>query len=158
MNFLPICIRIADRKVLIVGGGKIALQKLQTLLLYTRDVLVRAPEVAPEIALSGIAIDGQPYGSECLEGIGLVFACTNDPAVNRRVVCDARARGILVCSADDPEACDFVSPAIFKEGHMSIAVSSDARDVKKAISWRNSIRRLLLGSDSNRRWETINRI
>ncbi|RPJ57820.1 MAG: bifunctional precorrin-2 dehydrogenase/sirohydrochlorin ferrochelatase [Acidobacteria bacterium] len=143
MKFLPICIRIADRKVLMVGGGRIALQKLRTLLKYTRDVLVRAPEVALEIEQSGIAIDRQAYSPECLAGTGLVFACTNDEAVNRQVVRDARARGILVCSADDPESCDFVSPAILKEGHMSIAVSSDARDVKKAISWRNSIRRLV---------------
>jgi len=141
MNFIPICLRITDRKVLIVGGGRVARQKLETLLQYTREVLVRAPEVAQEIEQAGIEVERLPYDPDCLEGMGLVFACTNDRAVNRRVVEDARGRGILVCSADDPGYSDFVSPAIVKAGHMSVAVSSDARDVKRAISWRNSVRR-----------------
>ena len=143
MKFLPICVRIVDRKVLIVGGGRIALQKLEILLLYTRDVSVRAPEVVHGITQCGVTIDQRHYHPDCLDGIGLVFACTDDRTVNRQVVQDARARGILACSADDPDSCDFVSPAIMKEGGMSVAVSSDARDVRKAISWRNSIRRLL---------------
>lgn len=143
MNFIPICFRITDRKVLIVGGGRVARQKLEALLRYTREVLVRAPEVAEEIEQAGVRVERLPYHPDCLEGIGLVFACTNDRAVNRRIVEDARGRAVLACSADDPEHSDFVSPAIVKEGHMSVAVSSDARDVKRAIAWRNSIRQLI---------------
>ena len=147
MNFIPISLRIADRKVLIVGGGRVARQKLETLIHFTRDVMVRAPEVLKEIEELGIPVKRLPYDPDCLEGIGLVFACTNDRAVNRRVVDDARSRAILACSADDPEHSDFVSPAVLKEGYMSVAVSSDARDVKRAISWRNSVLRLLHQGD-----------
>lgn len=147
MNFIPICLRISDRKVLVVGGGRVARQKLETLLQYTRDVMVRAPQVVKEIEEMGIAVERVPYQPDCLEGVGLVFACTDDRAVNRRVVDDARARAILACAADDPDHSDFVSPAILKEGYMSVAVSSDARDVKRAISWRDSFRRLVEHED-----------
>lgn len=143
MHFLPISIRITDRRVLIVGGGRVAWQKLQTLLQYTRNIVVRAPEVAAAIEQSGIRVDSRPYGPDCLEGSGLVFACTDSRDINRLVVADARARGIPACCADDPEFSDFISPAVAKEGRMSVAVSSDATDVKRAIAWRNAIRRLI---------------
>jgi precorrin-2 dehydrogenase / sirohydrochlorin ferrochelatase len=73
-----------------------------------------------------------------------VFACTGDGDLNRRVVSDARRLGILVGAADDPEYCDFISPAIFRKGYMSVAVSSNARNVKKSIAWRDRIEELFL--------------
>jgi siroheme synthase-like protein len=145
MAFLPICLNLENRKVLIVGGGRIALQKLKTLVKYTADITVCAPQVLPEIRSLGVSVVESPYSSSMLEGVSLVFACTNHRDINRRVHADAAARHLLVCVADDPSHCDFISPAIYKNGEMSVAVSSSGRNVRRSVAWRNAIQELLDG-------------
>ncbi len=143
MKFLPICFNIENADILMVGGGKVAQHKLAALRLYTERITICAPEIHPEIRSSGLNLMEQAYRPEVLSGFTLVYACTNNAQLNHQVARDARTRGILVNIADDPERCDFVSPAIFKQGAMSVAVSSDATDVKLAIAWRDKIRDLL---------------
>lgn len=142
MSFLPICLQLSGRSVLVVGGGRVAAQKVRILSGYGADVTVAAPRVSEQVRANGVKVLERPYAPDLLEGRGLVYACTDDRAVNRRIGEDARARGILVNVADDPEVCDFTSPAIHQSGDMSVAVSSDAKNVKRAVAWRNVIRRL----------------
>jgi len=63
--------------------------------------------------------------------------------VNLHVAAAARARGIPVNVCDDPRNSDFVSPAIYKQGSMSVAVSSNGTDVKRSLEWRARIEELL---------------
>jgi len=139
MSFLPICLNVGETKIVVVGGGKVAEQKLRTILRYAPHVVVCAPDIADGIRQMAVTCVESPYAVEVLEGAGLVYACTNDRELNRRIGADGRVRRIPVCVADDPEACDFVSPAVFKKGSMSVAVSSDARTAKKSVAWRNRI-------------------
>jgi siroheme synthase-like protein len=143
MNFLPICVNVDSARIVMVGGGKVALHKLKALLQYTRDVTVVGREVRPEVKALGIEVKEQSYEPSVLDGARLVYAATNDRELNRRVRGDAHARGMLVNVVDDAELCDFISPAIYKRGHMSVAVSSNGEDVKASLAWRTSIRNLL---------------
>jgi precorrin-2 dehydrogenase / sirohydrochlorin ferrochelatase len=139
MNFLPVCLNIENAGIVVVGGGKAAEQKLKTLLLYTQKILVCAPEIRRSIELLPVTLLRQSYKEEVLEGARLVYACTDDSAINRQIALDARRRHILACVADDPEFCDFVSPAIYKKENMSVAVSSNAQDVRRSLAWRDRI-------------------
>jgi precorrin-2 dehydrogenase / sirohydrochlorin ferrochelatase len=139
MNFLPVCLNIDNAGIIVVGGGKAAEQKLKTLLLYTRHITVCAPEIRRSIQVLPVTCLKQSYKEEVLEGARIVYACTNDRNINRQIATDARRRQILACVADDPEFCDFISPALYKKDHMSVAVSSNARDVKRSVAWRNRI-------------------
>ncbi len=143
MNFLPVNLNLEGRKILIVGGGRIAAQKLETICQYTQDVELCGIDISPEVRRYPITILERPYGEDLLEGKGLVYACTSDRNVNRRIGADARRHGLLVNVADDPNECDFTSPAIFRQAYMSVAVSSNAQDVRRAISWRNKIKRFI---------------
>lgn len=149
MNFLPISLNMQDRKILIVGGGRVAAQKLETVFQYSRNVELCAIDIGPEVRRYPIVILERPYGEDLLEGKGLVYACTDDRNLNRRIGADARRKGLLVNVADSPEECDFTSPAIFKQEYMSVAVSSNARDVRRAISWRNKIKKFIEGLPEN---------
>jgi siroheme synthase-like protein len=80
------------------------------------------------------------YDAGLLKDALLVYACTDDKELNRRICDDGRKWGALVCAADDPSNCDFVSPAIFRSGEMSVAVSSNGLNAKKTVQWRNAIR------------------
>jgi uroporphyrin-III C-methyltransferase/precorrin-2 dehydrogenase/sirohydrochlorin ferrochelatase len=152
MNFLPINLNVQGRRILIVGGGRLAAQKLETICQYTQDVEVCGVNILPEVRRYPIVILERPYGEDLLEGKGLVYACTDDRDLNRRIGEDAKGRGLLVNVADDPEACGFTSPAIFKQAYMSVAVSSNAQDVRRAISWRNKIKKFIEGLPES--WKT----
>lgn len=143
MTFMPICINLTGRRILIVGGGRVAEHKLISLLRYTDRITVIAPCVSENIRHTGVTIIEQSYTPAFLKGIFLVYACTNNQQVNRQIKQDAATYGILVNVADSPSDCDFTSPAIYKKGYMSVAVSSNAVDVKRAIQWRNHIKNVL---------------
>ncbi len=142
MRFLPVCLKIENSRILVVGGGHVAEQKVRNLLPYTSAITVVAPRVLPEIVAAGVTVRLETYRESLLEGFRLVYACTDARDLNRSIRNDAHRRGILVCCADDPDACDFVSPAIHRRDAISVAVSSDATDVKRAVAWRDAIRRL----------------
>jgi len=139
MNFLPLCLDVSTRKVLLVGGGKVAAQKLKTLGAYAQNIWVVAPDILPSIQSQAVRCLHQPYDPSVLIGADLVYACTDDRAVNRGVVEDARQAGVLVNAADDPTVCDFISPAVFKSGRMSVAVSSNGEDPQRSVQWRNTL-------------------
>ena len=141
--FLPLNIRIDDKKILFVGGGNIAMHKIQTVELYTRNITIIAPEIHDELKNKGFELVCKEYEEKDLDGFFLVYAATDNIEVNRRIKRDAAARGIMVNVVDNRELSDFISPAIFKDEEMTIAVSSNGLNVKKAVAWRNRIREML---------------
>jgi len=143
--YLPISIDISDKKILIIGGGQVAMHKLKTLLLFTKNIKVVGSAVLDEVKNTGIDFLEANYKKEFLDGYFLVYACTNDSDLNKIIKQDAKDSGLLVNVADDARFSDFISPAVYKNDFMSVAVSSDGRDVKKSISWREKIRELFKG-------------
>ncbi len=125
----PVMLNLRDRPVLVVGGGEVALRKIEGLLAQGARVTVVAPEVAPdveELARRG-AIELRRRGHQAGDaaGFALVFAATDDRAVNGRVCAEAQDAGIWVNVADDPEFCTFHLPARVQRGAMQLAVASD---------------------------------
>ena len=124
--YYPIALRVEDRLALVVGGGNVALRKVEALLACGARVRVVAPEVGPELArLSAdgrIELRTRPYAPDDLEGASLVIAATHSPAVNTAVSRDARARNILVNSVDKPDECDFITPASVRRGDLLISI------------------------------------
>ncbi len=149
--FLPVCLNIGSRKIAMVGGGRVAWQKLSTLIQYTGNIRICAPRILPEILHLGLECLEQKYAPSLLAGAVLVFACTDKRELNRRIALDARRLGIPVCTADDPAFCDFVSPAIYKRRNMSVAISSNAKNVCASVAWRNRIRELIENDSS--KWD-----
>ncbi|HRZ86567.1 MAG TPA: NAD(P)-dependent oxidoreductase [bacterium] len=139
-EFMPVAIGMKGRDVLIVGGGNVAGQKIASLLRFTRRITVVAPEISDAVRKSGVKRIVREYRSGDLRGKGIVYACTGSAALNRRIRRDARAAGVLVNVVDNPAMSDFVSPAIYRAGHMAVAVTSNGLDVKRAVRWRNAIK------------------
>ena len=78
-----------------------------------------------------------------MEGFFLVYVCTGNHELNAQIKLDAEELGILTSVCDAPMLCDFVSPAIHKEGHLTISVGSNAQDVYKSVDVRNQISELI---------------
>ncbi|MCP4599473.1 MAG: uroporphyrinogen-III C-methyltransferase [Proteobacteria bacterium] len=124
----PIMLSLADKRVLVVGGGSVALRKVEGLLSEKAKVTVIALE--PVAALKDLADKGdihlerRSYNSKEATGFSLVFAATDDREVNRQVSEDGQAAGVWINVADDPELCTFQLPARMKRGPLQIAVAS----------------------------------
>lgn len=143
MDFLPINIRISDARILIVGGGRVATHKALILSRFTNRVTVIAPQVSDNIKAMPFQWEEREFHESDLTGISLLFICTGNHDLNRHILSTARLRGILSSVCDSPADCDFTSPAIFRDGDLTISVASDAKNVKRSIRVRDRIKTLI---------------
>ena len=116
------------QSVLVVGGGAVALRKVQTLMHHGAYVHIVSPRLVPELKE---LIDGKTcfwlekdYSTEDIQEAILVFACTEKEEVNAQVANDANAHHRPVNVVDDPEKCSFIVPSIMERGDLKIAVST----------------------------------
>lgn len=128
-NLFSIELNLEGRNVLVVGGGRIALRKVKTLLPTGAHITVVAPQLDPEFTtIPSIVLKNRPYEPLDLRGIFMVFICTDKPAVNAQVSNDARARRILVNNACDYLDGDFIVPARMDFGeNIAVTVSTQGR-------------------------------
>lgn len=153
--FLPISIKLTNKKILVIGGGRIASHKINFLEQFTKNISVVAVEVCDNIKTKGYSFEEKPYEKSDLEGAFLVYACTNNRKLKQQIKIDAENLGILTNVLDDPGLCDFISPAIYKRDHITIAVGSNGQEVRRAIAVRNKIREDL-ESDNDVFYKPIN--
>jgi siroheme synthase-like protein len=123
------CLRLGGRRCVVVGGGDVGLEKVEGLLACDASVTLIAPEAGD--ALRELAREGsiewheRSYaGAADLEGAFLVIAATDDTDVNIAVFNDAERRAMLVNVVDVPPLCNFILPAIVRNGPLAIAIST----------------------------------
>lgn len=128
MALYPVFLKLENRKVLIVGGGAIAEQKIEGVLRSATDVTVMAPQITPRIRdwvqqgrLRHVACEFSPGMAQ---GYFLVIAATDSDAVNHAVYAEAKAAGALCNAVDDMPYCDFYAPALVSRGEFQIAIST----------------------------------
>lgn len=134
-GWYPIFLNIAGETCLVVGGGEVAERKVCSLLECGARVKVVARRASP--ALRQLAAEGRielkeadfnPSDLDLLRpGKSLVFIATNIREVNREVFNEAAARGLAANTADDPELCDFLVPAVVRRGSLHIAISTEGK-------------------------------
>lgn len=137
------CLNLAGQRCLVVGGGRIGLEKIQGLLVCLADVVVVAPEVDPGVrALADrgeVAWVAKAFETTDLDGSLLVIAATADTEVNTAVFEAARTRSMLVNVVDVPRLCNFVLPAISRRGPIAVAVSTSGASPALAKRLRREI-------------------
>src|SRR3989344_6913717 len=127
-NILPICLNSHFCRVLIIGGGKVALQKLKALLLCGCRVTVitrKASAQVKQLARNGkITLLLKSFESSDFKKFNLVYACTDNLTLNKKIARLARQKEILCNVASHPELSSFISPAIARNENMYIAVTT----------------------------------
>jgi siroheme synthase-like protein len=142
-NFFPISIDISNQKILIIGGGESAFKKLKILQRFDADVEVVAINVCDNIKLSGVKYVERGYEKSLIKGYLMLYSCTNNFELDKQILADGKEMGVLVNIHDKPELCQFVSPAIYKNGNITVAVGSNAENVHESIKIRNEIQEFL---------------
>src|SRR5580765_9089758 len=118
------CLDLAGRSCLVVGGGKVGLEKAKGLLDCGAVVTVVAPQIEPELQQLPVRWRRKRYETEDLAGNTLVVAATPVRSVNHRIFRDAEERSMLVNVVDTPELCSFILPAVYRRDPIALAVST----------------------------------
>ena len=140
-DLLPLGLRMRGRRVLVVGGGPVALRRVSSLVDVGADVVMVAPDAVDALsdlaARRQIAWYARVFEPSDVDGAWLAMACTNDPGVNELVVSEAERRQIWCLRADDATAATAWMPAIGRTGPAIVAVHAD-RDPRRAVALRDA--------------------
>ena len=130
-SYMPVSISLTDRPVLLVGGGEVALRKIETILEYGARVTVVAPEVEDKIKYFGdtgkVTLKQRDYQSPEAGEYHMVICASDDMEVNRQASDDARVAGKLVNAVDAPALCDVIFPAVVRRDCLTAAISTDGK-------------------------------
>lgn len=145
MQYYPLLLDLRDQRCLVVGGGGVGRRKSAGLVECGARVTVIDP--SPSAAVQQMArnrtlqLITRPYAEPQLEGMFLVFAATDDEALNRRIGRDAQRRGLLCNVADRPEVGNFIVPAVMRRGDLIVAVSTLGRSPALAKRLRQRLQK-----------------
>ena len=118
------CLDLEGRSCLVVGGGRIGIEKASGLLECGAQVTVVASQADAGLAELPVEWLRRPYRDSDLDGRFVVVAATSNRSVNRRVFAAAEARSLLCNVVDTPELCSFILPAVHRQGTIAVAVST----------------------------------
>ena len=143
MSFYPVFVELHEKKVVVVGGGRVAFRKVLTLKECGAVIHLAGRALTPELAemvdKNEIRFLGQEFQEEFLDEAFMVIAATDDKALNRHISTCARKKRVLVNAVDQPPDCDFIVPSILRRGDLQIAISTSgkspalARKIRKGL-------------------------
>lgn len=128
----PVNLLVRGRRVVVVGGGRIAARKVEPLVDLGADVVVVAPQLGTDlrrlVATGRLAeVRERPFTPADLDGAWLAVTATDDPGVNHDVFVAAEARRVWCNSADDPANCSFTLMATVRRSDIVVAIGTGGR-------------------------------
>lgn len=143
MKLYPLMANLEGRTVLVVGGGTVATRKVKALLDTGAEIRVVSPAFTDEIRslIDEKKIRGfqRNFTPSDLDGVSLVFAATDDPALNESISREAKARNIPVNDVTNPEQCGFFVPSHIRRGDLILAISTSGKSPALAKWLRQKI-------------------
>ena len=145
MPLFPAFLKLAGRRCLIIGAGRVAEDKIESLLRAEAEIRVVAPSARERVrawARAGkIRWDAREFRPSDLQDNFLAVAATSSPALHTRVFREARRRGVLCNVVDDPAHCDFYYGSVVRRGSLQIAISTGGHSPALAQRLRKQIER-----------------
>jgi precorrin-2 dehydrogenase / sirohydrochlorin ferrochelatase len=143
MRYYPLFLNLQDRNCLVVGGGKVGARKTKGLLSAGARVVVVSPQINATLEAlqphERLRLERRAYRPEDMQDVFLVFAATDDAALNRRIQKDANSRRVLCNIADRPEVCDFILPAVVRQGDLALAITTAGKSPALAKHLRRQL-------------------
>lgn len=151
MSYFPFYTNIHNKTFMIIGGGTVALEKVNRLRRFTASMIVIAPHTeiegreveVPRRSADYVQILRREYRADDLAFADYVVAATGIREVDRGVADDCRKRKIPVNVVDDQAYCDFIFPSIVKRGPLTIAISTSGTSPAYAMQLRRELDEML---------------
>lgn len=128
MAYFPMFMDMNDLKVLVIGGGYIATEKLEKLVDFTKEITVIALRVEEEakdlIDEHALVLQQRAYEVGDIEGFDIVIVATDTVELHKAIYEESRGSRILVNSVDNTDYCDFIFPSYVKKDALTIAFST----------------------------------
>jgi precorrin-2 dehydrogenase / sirohydrochlorin ferrochelatase len=145
--YYPIYLQLESQSCIVIGGGKIAEDKVEGLLNAGARVTVISPDLTPRLRQLGRGREvmhiARGYQRGDLIGAFLVICATDRREVNRAVWEEASANGQLVNVVDDTLHCNFIAPAVLRNGDLTIAISTAGKAPALAVRLKERLQREL---------------
>lgn len=142
-SYYPVYLDLEGRRAVVIGGGVIAERKVEGLLAAGAAVTVISPQVTPGIdrlaTQAQVTVCRRRYESGDLAGAFIAVVGTDDTEVNRSAALEARAAGVLVNTVDDVAYCDFIAPAVVRQGDITLAISTNGKSPSMARLLRETL-------------------
>lgn len=147
MTYFPAFIKLDGLRILIVGGGKIAGEKIEKLLDFSRELTVIAPEISATVRVTvereGLDYLQRNYLPNDIEGFDIVIVAVDDLALQKEIYEACRGKRILCNSVDSVDYCDFIFPSYTKRGPLTIAYSTSGISPSLAKYLRRAIEKII---------------
>ena len=146
-RYFPLFVDLSDKKVVIVGGGKVATRRVKALLAFTQNITVVAPYQTSDIQALSMAghltVESRPVRRSDFLNAFLVLAATDDRKLNETICDICRDEGIFVHVEDVQEDCDFIFPGICIQDSLVVGVTSHEKEHARAKILRASIQKMM---------------
>ncbi len=159
MRYFPLFIDIEGKQILVVGAGKIALRRVQTLLQFGAHIRVIAKEIPEEqqeafyllVSERKIELEEKPFEEKDLtEELFFVLAATNVKQLNHEICMLCRERKILANTATDRTDCDFYFPAVAVQEELVVGITGDGSNHRKVAEMAAKIRNIVEMEDEEK--------
>lgn len=148
-RFFPLFVDLSEKKILVVGAGKIAARRISSLLPFAGTIRVIAPEIAAEIremaeqSEAVLVIEQRTFDASDLDGTDMVLAITDDKELNTQIGTLCRERCIPVNVSHEKELCDFYFPGVVSKDDVVIGVTASGKDHSLARKVTEQIRAMM---------------
>jgi precorrin-2 dehydrogenase/sirohydrochlorin ferrochelatase len=147
MAYFPMFMDMNELRVLVVGGGAIAHEKLEKLVDFTKEITVIASEISSESASlikdHCLTLYQRTYGTGDIEGFDIVIVATDTVELHKAIYEESRGSRILVNSVDNTDYCDFIFPSYVKKEDLTIAFSTGGASPAFAKHIRRHFERII---------------
>lgn len=128
MSYFPAFLKLENKKILIVGGGNIAYQKLERLLDFTDDIFVVAPEISHQMQIligkKELNYKKRVYQTGDIKEFAIVIVAVDNLEIQAEIFHESKQYNCLCNSVDSVDYCDFIFPSYIKNGDLTLAIST----------------------------------
>lgn len=149
MGYFPFFVDVENQNCLVVGGGVVALRKIEKLLPFNPNITVVSPKIHKEIlSIENINIINRKFDFNDLKEKSFVITATDDKVLNKEIYNSCKENDILVNTVDDKDNCSFIFPALAKNNGVTVAISTSGKSPIYAKYLRKKIENLIQDSES----------
>lgn len=149
MGYFPFFVDVENQNCLVVGGGVVALRKIEKLLPFNPNITVVSPKVHKDIlSIENINIIKRKFDFNDLKEKSFVITATDDKVLNKEIYNSCKENNIPVNTVDDKDNCSFIFPALAKNNGVTVAISTSGKSPLYAKYLRKKIENLIQDSES----------